>query len=394
MTDDKKPAAVPSTAPVVSGPAGTSDATVGPEAASPAPARRRALLPWLVPLLLLAGVGGGIWWFVLRDTPAKRVERIMTEARAAYDLFEYTRTEQLLLQARDMIPAGAKGSDLNVGVHHNLGMLYRKQERWDEARDAFLHAASLCGPDANEVRAEELFQVAQIAIHLNHPVPAGQALEAAIEAHPTRNTLHLSIIDLQLGYLKQPALADSSLRRFVRLCGRTPENLRDVASIYFRRKFYADSLLLSKSAATAVDTMITAHVIVAKSLWRMGRAQEGLEYLEGPMTRYPQAVPLWTVHASLLVGAGRADEAVQSADRAIEIAPNDYDAHRVRMMALFNANRLDDALAQAMTCRKMTGNTNEAHFLESMMARIRSRQQGKDDRPSTATDGGTPDNGS
>lgn len=394
MTDDKKPTAVPDTAAVASGPAGTSDATVGPETTSLGPERRRALLPWLVPLLLLVGVGIGNWWFVLRDTPAKRVERTLSEARAAYDLFEYSRAEQLLLQARDMIPEGAKGSDLSVGVHHNLGMLYRQQERWDEARDAFLRAANLCGPDANEVRAEELFQVAQIAIHLDHPVPAGQALEAAIEAHPTRNTLHLSLIDLQLGYLKQPALADSSLQRFVRLCGRTPENLRDAASIYFRRKFLSDSLLLAKSAATAADTMISAHVLVAKSLWRSGRAQEGLEYLEGPLARYPQAVPLWTAQASLLVGAGRADEAVQSADHAIELAPDSYDAQRVRMMALYNANRFEEALAQAMACRKMTTNSNEAQFLESMMARIRHRQQGKNDLPSAATEGGTQDDGS
>ena len=393
MTDEQKPSAAPDT-PRAAGSPHTSSVTPETETPGPGTLRRRAVLPWLVPLLLLVGVGAGIWWFVLRDTAVKRVQRLMGEARTAYDLFEYTRAEQLLLQARDMIPEGAKGSDLNVGLNHNLGMLYRQQERWDEAHDAFMRAATLCGPNANEVRAEELFQVAEIAIHVNRPVPAGQALEAAITAHPTRRVLHLSLLDLQLGYLKQPAQADSTLRRFMRLCGRTPENLRDAAGIYYRRKFLPDSILLAKAAAAAEDTMITAHVIVAKSLWRSGRAQEGLEYIEGPMSRYPKDVSLWSAHASLLIGAGRAAEAVQSADRAIELGPENYDAHRVRMMALYNANRFDDALAQAMTCRKMTKDPREAQFLESMMARIRSRQQGKSDVPGNAAEGGARDDGS
>ena len=85
---------------------------------------------------------------------------------------------------------------------------------------------------------------------------------------------------------------------------------------------------------------------------------------------------------------------MQSADHAIELAPDSYDAQRVRMMALYNANRFEEALAQAMACRKMTTNSNEAQFLESMMARIRHRQQGKNDPPSAATEGGTQDDGS
>lgn len=388
MTDDKKQPEAPQTPPAPSGPPAGSPAPAAPEAPAPTRTRRRALLPWIVPFLLLLGVGIGVWWFALRDTPMKRVARILTEARAAYDLFEYTRAEQLLLQARDMIPAGAQTSSINVGVYHNLGMLYRQQERWDEARNAFMRAASLCGPDANEVRAEELFQVAQIAIHLNRPTPAGEALEAALLAHPTRPALHLSLIDLQLGYLKQPAVADSVLRRFIRLCGRTPENLRDAASVYYRRKFMPDALILAKAAAAAEDTMITAHVLAAKSLWRMGRAEEGLEYIQGPLSRYPQSVPLWAAQASLLIGAGRFEEAVQSSDRALAIDPNSYDANRVRMMALYNGERYDEAYAQALTCRQMATNANETEFLTSMLARIRHRQQGKGEPPASATDGG------
>src|SRR5262245_39132894 len=148
-----------------------------------------------------------------------------------------------------------------------------------------------------------------------------------------------------------------------------------------------DALILAKAAAAAQDTMISAHVLVAKAYWRSGRSMEGLEYLEGPLTRYPQSVVLWSTKASLLVGAGRFDDAVQAADHALTLAPDDYESHRARMMALYNGNRHQEAIDEAMVCRKMATNPNEIHFLESMMARIHARQQGKPE-PMTPTSEG------
>ncbi len=371
----------------VAGHRGTGSGDLESNAIGPPASGGRSILGWLLPLLLLAAVGTGVWWFVLRDTTAKRVERLVAEARAAFDLFEYTRAEELLMQARDMVPAGAKGSGVNVGVHINLGILYRRQERWEDAREAMLQAAALCGPEANEVRAEELYQVAQIDLHTGKASDAAPVLEAAVAAHPTRNDLHLSLIDLHLGYLKQPAAADSSLQRFLRLCGKTPENLRDAAQIYFRRRFLNDSLILARAATQAADTMVTAHVIVAKSLWRLGRSDEGLEYVSGPLMRYPDAMPLWTAQASLFIGGSRFDEALQSVDRALTLDPNDYDANRVRMMVLYNAKRWQEALDQVEVCGRLTKNANEVHFLQSMQTRIRNLQQGKIDPPSSALEG-------
>jgi Flp pilus assembly protein TadD len=129
-------------------------------------------------------------------------------------------------------------------------------------------------------------------------------------------------------------------------------------------------------------------VIVAKAYWRSGRSSDGLDYLAGPLQRHPDALPLWTAHASLLIGAGRYDDALRSVDRALAIDPNDYDAHRVRMMAFYNAKRYEEALQEAMVCRKLTRESREIHFLESLMARVRSEMQGRADPPSSATEGG------
>jgi len=179
----------------------------------------------------------------------------------------------------DMIPAGATGSDLSVGVHHNLGMLYLRQERWEEARDVFLRAASLCGPDANEVRAEELFQVAQIAIHLNHPIPRsgpgashrGTSNTQCAALEPPRPAARAPEATGAGGQYVTPVLS------FVRP---HPGEPADAASVFFRRKYLSDAILLGKTAAEAADTMITAHVIVQNRCGAPGRAQEGLEYIE------------------------------------------------------------------------------------------------------------------
>jgi tetratricopeptide (TPR) repeat protein len=339
-------------------------------------------------LLLLVAAAVGIWWFVLRDTLENRVETLVAEARAAFDLYEYNRAEELLLQARDMIPPGAQSSGVNVGVHHNLGMLYLRQERWDEARNAFLKAASFCGPGAYQVRAEELYQAAQVDMHLHRFDAAQQALELAIESDPQRRVLHLALMDAQLAHQGEVAAAESTVTRFLRLTGNTPENLRDAAQLFYRRKAMPTARALAVRAAQESDTMITAHVIVAKSLWRTGRSEEGLEYLAGPLQRYPDALPLWTAHASLLIGAGRFDDALRSVDRALALEPENYDAHRVRMMALYNAKRYEETLEQAMVCRKLTREAQEIHFLESLMARVRSQMQAQTDPPSSAGEGG------
>jgi len=176
--------------------------------------------------------------------------------------------------------------------------------------------------------------------------------------------------------------------RYLRLPGRTPANLRDAARLFYRPKAMPVAIDLAKEAAQEADTMITAHVIVAKAYWRSGRAAEGLQYLEGPLKRYPDALPLWTAHASLLIGAGRFDDALRSIDRALAIEPDNYDAHRVRMMAFYNAKRYDETLKEALVCRKLTQEAQEIHFLESLMARVHNQMQAESDPPSSGVEGG------
>jgi tetratricopeptide (TPR) repeat protein len=331
----------------------------------------RHTVRWAAPILGLAVVAAGVWLFVFRESPADRVGRLMNAAKEAVDLFEYTRAELLIQEAIQRMP----NSPL---LHHNLATVLVRDEKWDAAREEFARAAALYGPEANEVRAEELFQVAQIDVHQGHLENAAGALEQAIVSHPQRAPLHTQLIDLQLS-LQNVAGADSSTRRFLRLCGRTPDNLTAVARVHYRRNSWKMSLELAQAAAQANDSLIAAHVLVAKSYWKMGHAAEGLRYLEGPMARYPTAVDLWVARASLDVGVARYDDGLRSVDRALQIHPHHYDAHRTRLMVLFAANRLQEALQQAQLCRSMVSSEDEKHFLDSMIARIGRRMRGEPD---------------
>src|SRR5205085_9403431 len=102
---------------------------------------------------------------------------------------------------------------------HNLGILYVQQKRVAEARTAFQRAADAHGPQASQVRAEEYLQLAQLSYAEKNWPRAASELEQAIAADPQRSMLHTRLLDLQLGRMNDPAAADSTTSRFLRLCG-------------------------------------------------------------------------------------------------------------------------------------------------------------------------------
>ncbi len=342
----------------------------------------RKVLSWLGPLALLGVVVAGVWFFVFRESSLQRVDRIMTEAREAMGLYEFKKAEQLVLDAIDILPHSPV-------LQHDLAVVYLRQERLDDAKAAFVRAASLHGPDANEPRAIEYFQIADIDVKQGRYEDAERALEMAIAAHPTRRILHTRLIDLQLGFLEKPARADSSTRRFLRLCKPTTQNFFDAARVHYGRKNMLMAAALAKQAAAQADTLIQAHALTGRALWRAGRPDSGLAYLEGPLDRYPHEAELWVVQGSLYIGAERYDDAMRSLQRALEIDPDNYEAQRARMMGLFMAERYDESLAAAEVCARLTDNEDEQRFLRMHVNRVREILAGKAPRPGAPDDSET-----
>ena len=347
----------------------TEASTGSTPALSSSGAPRASRFSWIAPVLLLAIVATGIWYFVFRDDRSSEVDELVRQARAAMGTFEYGRAERLLQDAIAIAPGSGT-------LHHNLGVAYLRQGRVPEARRELEIAARLYGPEANEVRAEENWQLAQIDFQEEKWREAEVHLVRAIQDHPTRMVLHHRLIDLQLAALSKQGAADSSTMRFLQFCGTTPENLRDSAHIHFKRKSYSSAIALARRAVAASDTMITAHAILARSHWRAGYLQEALELLEGPMQRYPMAVDLWVIKGSVLVGERRTDEALEALEHALVLDPDSYDGNVAKMMALFVGGDYEEAIVQANHCRTLTENEDEQRFLRGQLGRFEEALQG------------------
>ena len=328
-----------------------------------------ARFAWIAPTLLLGVVALGIWYFVFRDERPGQIDELVSQARDAMVTFEYGRAELLLLDAIALAPG-------NGLLHHNLAVTYLRQGRQAEARRSFETAITLYPPEANQVRAEENWQLAQLDFSESRWRDAETHLVRAIVEHPTLGLYHHRLIDLQLSALAQKAAADSSTMRFLKFCGTTPANLGDAAKIHFKRKSYESAITLAQQAVSLSDTMIAAHAIMARSYWRSGYMDKALETLAEPLMRYPTAVELWVVKGSVLVGLRRTEEALEALDYALQLDADDYDANVARMMALFVVGEYDEATEQANRCSEMTEDENELRFLRGQIGRFEQAKQG------------------
>jgi len=321
-----------------------------------------------VPILIVALAGGAVWYFVFRETKGERVTRLLGAAREAMKIQDYATAERDLLDALKVAP--------NNGLMlHNLGILYVQKQNLPQAREAFQRAVAAHGPQANEVRAEDLFQLATLSYAEKNWKQAAIELEQAIQSHPQRTQLHTRLLDLQLGPLQDPPAADSTVSRFFRTCGRTPGNVESVAYVYYQRHGYARAEKLAAEAFAGSDSAITAHVVYARALWRQDRPAEALRSLDAPLARHPSSVDLWVTKGFLLIEARQTDAALAVANRAVGLAPHSFDAHQLLQKVYANQGRLQDALREIDVARELTQDPNEQRQLVGQARTLRNLLQ-------------------
>lgn len=339
------------------------------ESGTGAGAARRRDMAWLQPLAIVLAVAAGVWWYVARESAVERGTRLIAEAKRAMDTGD-------LATAETKLQAALRAAPRNGVLLHNLGVLYVRQNRLDEARSAFERAAATHGPEANQVRAEELFQLATLSYKEQKWSQAADELRQAIAADPTRTQLHSRLLDLQLDRLQDAAAAESTTARFLRLCGRTGKNLGDAAFVHYAHKSYVQAESLGREAVARADSNIQAHAVVARCLLRGRRVPEGLQYLEGPLARYPKAVDLWVAQSLLLLEAGGAAAGLAAADRAVAVAPQDFEAHQARQKALALLGRYPDALREIEVSRGLTEDPGRLRMLLTQQRILRSLMGG------------------
>ena len=333
----------------------------------PAAARQRGrpgLLAWITPLVGLAVVAAVVYWFVSRESPAERGTRLLAEARQAMEARDFTTAEARLVAAVKLAPQ-------NPLLQHNLGILRLQQNRLADARAAFERAVAAYGPEANQVRAEEYFQLASISYLEKKGAQAAGELEQAIAADPARLQLHTRLLDLQLGPLADSTAAAITTERLLRSCGRTPRHLADVAYVHYQHREYATAGDLAREAVAQQDSFAEGHAILARSLLKLNRVPEGLRAIEGPLERYPRAPELWVAKSLLTLELGRRTEALAAAERAVQLSPRDFEAHQARQKALAASGRLQDALAEVETTRGLTKDPGQLRMLQRQESLLR-----------------------
>jgi len=171
-----------------------------------------------LPLILLAVAGLAVWYFVIREPPQQKVDKLLEEALSSINTFEFNKAQGLLKQAIAIEPE-------NALLRHRLAMIHLKQNELAQARQAFEDAAALYEGKDNVLQSDEYFELAQLDFREKRYSEAEQHLMQAIRAYPTLPLFHTRLIDMQLSVLKKPAAADTSTKRFILVCGRTTENL-------------------------------------------------------------------------------------------------------------------------------------------------------------------------
>jgi len=321
-------------------------------------------MPWLLPLAVVVAVAGGVWWFVFRESMEEKGQKLLDAAAIAMKTQDFATAEKRLMEVLKMQPD-------NGLLHHNLGVLYFQQQRLPEARAQFQAAAKAHGPQASEVRAEEYFQLATLSYLEKNWPQAVQELTLAIESHPERAQLHTRLLDLQVGRMGDLAAADSTVARYLRLCGRTAANLESVAYVYYQNKQYSRAEDVAREATAMSDSAYAAYGLIARAMWRQGRLRDGLKSLETPLARYPSAATLWVARGLLLAEDSQQPEALAAADRAVQLNPEDYEAHKLRQKVLGGMSRLPEALKEIEIAMRLTQDPAEQRLLAAQQQAIR-----------------------
>jgi tetratricopeptide (TPR) repeat protein len=335
------------------------------EPRTPRPALRKSrLASWALPIAVVIAVAAGVWWFVFRPQPEERATKLLDAAGAAMRQRDFVTAEAKLRKALEIAPD-------NGILLHNLGVLYLEQNQLVEARAAFEKAAATHGPQANQVMAEDLYQLATISYAEKKWDQTASELERAIAADPTRAQLHARLLDLQLRRLDDAAAADSTQSRFLRLCGRTAGNLEAAAFVFYQNEVWDRAETLARDAVALADSQATAHALVARSMWRQGRAGDSLRYLDGPLARYPGRAELWIAQGTILNAERHRTPALAAADRAVAIAPRDIEAHDLRRHVLANFGRYQEALQEIEIAVGLTDDPGRREALKRDARRLR-----------------------
>jgi tetratricopeptide (TPR) repeat protein len=137
-------------------------------------------LKWLLGLLLLAGIGAGIWWFLLMPP---RVQRLYNHAREQYQAEDYAEALRTLEQAYRLNPR-------DVPINILLGWSHWQRREYQQAEFYFARAHRFDA--ANE---EAKIGLGDSSLALQHAAVALPLFQELAERHPDDKRIGMSLAE-------------------------------------------------------------------------------------------------------------------------------------------------------------------------------------------------------
>ena len=284
-------------------------------------------------------------------------------------------------------------------IHHNLGSVLYKQERYEEALDAtrvaleqrpdYAKTYANLGLILTELgRFEEAEPHLRRAIALNPQVQNGhlnlgkalinqrrfeEALDTTrvvIERDPDSFQAHANL-GAAFAALGRSDEAETHLRRAIALNPQAKRANFNLGVVLYKQGRYEEALAPARAAADQRPDHFQAHANLGSVLIELGRFEDAEQPLRRALAINPRHVETLYSLATLRFEQQRYDEMLQLLQRLIALEPTDADAHASMGVALYYLGRSDEALqrfdhALALDPTLEDARTNREVVLEAM----------------------------
>ena len=284
-------------------------------------------------------------------------------------------------------------------IHHNLGSVLYKQERYEEALDATRIAIEQ-RPDYAKTYANlgliltELGRFEEAETHLRRAIALnpqvqnghlnlGKALinqrrfeesidttRVVLERDPDSFQAHANL-GAAFAALGRSDEAETHLRRAIALNPQAKRANFNLGVILSEQGRYEEALAPARAAAEQRPDSFQAHANLGSVLIELGRFEEAEQPLRRALVINPRHVETLYSFATLRFEQQRYDEMLQLLQRLIAFKPNDAEAHASMGVALYYLGRSDEALqrfdhALSLDLTLENARTNREAVLEAM----------------------------
>ena len=261
---------------------------------------------------------------------------------------KYEEATRALLRSREQLMG-------NPDMHFNLGVLYERQNKMEEAIAEYQWALA-AEPDFFEAQ----FNMGKAYQALEKHQEASRAFRTALTLKPQEWEVRFNLA-LSLFRDNQIDDAENALAELEKINPTYSGLDRLKGRIYLRQEKTEQALVLLTAHAADNPSSAEAHYYHGLALARSGKLEEGLQAFGKTLEQNPQFSEAWRNIAKIHEMQDRETEAIQAYEKAAELAPRD--ALVVYELGLLHhkKGRLEMALKQYQQAAERDGNFAEAY---------------------------------